>query len=238
MANLVPIRRCLIFAGKYDRSLGPKAVLFAVVFAALLVGVWVLFKDIDRLFVWNNPGGPAVHPAFLRRLILTSCLGIYFVRLAIAVFIFMRRRITWVEAGLVSGWLSFVLLIVAWVGSREFQAVGPVELVGVLLYLAGSYLNTSSEYTRYVWKNRNPERLYTGGLFTYAMHINYFGDVVLFAGLVMVTHQIALVFIPLLMAANFILFLIPSMDCYLGKKYGQEFVEYAGRTKRFIPLIY
>jgi len=44
--------------------------------------------------------------------------------------------------------------------------------------------------------------------------------------------------IPLIMAVNFVLNIIPSLDRYLEKKYTDEFREYSNKTKKFIPLIY
>ena len=70
------------------------------------------------------------------------------------------------------------------------------------------------------------------------MHINYFGDIVLFTGLAMTTHSLSMLVIPLIMALNFVFNIIPSLDRYLEKKYKDEFSDYAGRTKKLIPLIY
>ncbi|WP_363321048.1 DUF1295 domain-containing protein [Desulfobacula sp.] len=110
----------------------------------------------------------------------------------------------------------------------------------ILLYLFGSWLNTYSEYTRYAWKKqlKNKGHLYTEGLFKYSMHINYLGDILLFIGFALITFRFSMLFIPLFMALNFIFIIIPRLDKYLAVKYGYEFEEYAGRTKKFIPGIY
>ena len=44
--------------------------------------------------------------------------------------------------------------------------MGAVEVICILLYLSGSYINTHSEYSRHVWKlkEQNRGRLYTKGL--------------------------------------------------------------------------
>jgi len=47
-----------------------------------------------------------------------------------------------------------------------------------------------------------------------------------------------MLFIPLAMAVNFIFIIIPRLDKYLAHKYGEEFQEYAGKTKKLIPGIY
>ncbi|MDA3917582.1 MAG: hypothetical protein PF690_11495 [Deltaproteobacteria bacterium] len=52
------------------------------------------------------------------------------------------------------------------------------------------------------------------------------------------TLHFSMLFIPFVMAMNFIFFIIPRLDNYLSAKYGKEFEEYAGRTKKFIPGIY
>ena len=136
--------------------------------------------------------------------------------------------------------MSFVLYAFARAGGNNKQVVDVVEVIGILLYLLGSYINTQSEYSRHVWKlkEENRGRLYTEGLFSLSMHINYFGDIVLFTGLAMVTHSLSMLVIPLIMAVNFVLIIIPSLDRYLEKKYKDEFRDYSRKTKKFIPLIY
>ncbi len=67
---------------------------------------------------------------------------------------------------------------------------------------------------------------------------SYFGDIVLFTGLAFLTLHFSMLFIPFVMAVNFIFFIIPRLDNYLSAKYGKEFVEYAGRTKKFMPGVY
>jgi protein-S-isoprenylcysteine O-methyltransferase Ste14 len=136
--------------------------------------------------------------------------------------------------------MTFVIYAFASVGGGNKKAVGAVEIIGILFYLSGSYTNTNSEYYRHVWKLKegNKGRLYTGGLFSLAVHINYFGDIVLFTGLAMITHSLNMFVIPLIMALNFVFFIIPSLDRYLEKKYKDEFEDYSKKTKKLIPMIY
>jgi protein-S-isoprenylcysteine O-methyltransferase Ste14 len=37
---------------------------------------------------------------------------------------------------------------------------------------------------------------------------------------------------------NIIVLQIPMLDKHLGRKYGNEFEEYAKQTKKFIPFVY
>ena len=101
-------------------------------------------------------------------------------------------------------------------------------------------MNTYSEYTRYIWKkqDKNKGNLYTEGLFKFSMHINYFGDIILFTGVALITLRFSMLFIPLAMAMNFIFIIIPRLDKYLAQKYGVEFQEYADKTKKLIPGVY
>ncbi|MBW2217206.1 MAG: DUF1295 domain-containing protein [Deltaproteobacteria bacterium] len=136
--------------------------------------------------------------------------------------------------------MSFVLYAFAKAGGNNKEVVGIVEVIGMILYLSGSYINTHSEYSRHIWKlkEKNKGQLYTGGLFSLSMHINYFGDIVLFTGLAMVTHSLGMLVIPLIMAVNFVFNIIPSLDRYLERKYKSEFRDYSKKTKKFVPLIY
>jgi protein-S-isoprenylcysteine O-methyltransferase Ste14 len=40
------------------------------------------------------------------------------------------------------------------------------------------------------------------------------------------------------MTINFVFNIIPSLDRYLEKEYGDEFRAYSGKTKKLIPKIY
>jgi len=176
----------------------------------------------------------------LRRILIASCLIIYVIRLQVTVWIFQRRKWTWFETITITILMTFVLYAYASIGGSNKQVVGAVEVIGILLYLSGSYINTYSEYNRHVWKlkEENRGRLYTEGLFCLAMHINYFGDIVLFTGLSMLTHNLSMLVIPLIMTLNFVLYIIPSLDRYLEKKYKDEFRDYSRKTKKLIPFIY
>lgn len=228
----------MIFKDEYDVSLWPKCVFMAAISATILVSGYLMLANAERTFSWVGPY--EIRGDFVRRIILMACLVIYYIRLLMTVFVSLKRRMVWTETIVISFLMSLALYSFAKVGGSNQQPIGVIELVGVFLYIVGSYLNTHSEYTRYAWK-KNPDnkgRLYTEGLFKYSMHVNYFGDAVLFTGFALITHSIIMLIIPFLVTANFALFIIPSLDKYLGKKYGREFKEYAERTKKFIPMVY
>jgi protein-S-isoprenylcysteine O-methyltransferase Ste14 len=228
----------MIFKDKYDVSFWHKSVFSSCILATVFISTWLMFADMEYSDTWLKQY--QISGNFSRRLLIAFCLIIYFVRLQVTVWVFQKRKWTWLETITITILMSFVLYAFANVGGNNKQVVGIVEVIGILFYLSGSYINTHSEYYRHVWKlkEENRGRLYTEGLFSKSMHINYFGDIVLFTGLAIATHSLSMLVIPLIMAVNFVFIIIPSLDRYLEKKYGAEFRDYAQRTKKLIPLLY
>lgn len=160
--------------------------------------------------------------------------------MVICLFVFIQRGVSWFE-GITVGLLYGIMVTMfsVW-GTQKSFTVGFWNLSGFAFFLAGSIINSFSDYQRHVWKKQaeNQGRLYTRGLFRYAMHINFFGDSIMFIGFAMVTQNV-MSFIPVIfIVLNFILLQIPQLDAYLKNKYGDDFVKYAEKTKKFIPLIY
>ena len=228
----------MIFIDQYDKSFWNKSVFSSCVLITIFATLWLMFVDYATSDTWLKQYQPVGD--LVRRILIASCLIIYFVRLQVTVWVFQKRKWTWLETITITVLMSFVLYAFARVGGNNKQVVGVVEIIGILLYLSGSYINTHSEYHRHVWKLKEENRgqLYTKGLFSLSMHVNYFGDMVLFTGLAMVTHSPSMLAIPLIMTLNFIFIIIPSLDRYLEKKYKDEFRDYAQKTKKLIPLIY
>lgn len=228
----------MIFKDEQNKSNVSRWFFIIVIYFVIFFSGVLMFADEWVADSWMEPY--KINGDFTRRIILMVCLIIYFFRLLITVFVLLKRKIVWVETIIILILMSFALFVFAKVGGSNLLPVGIIEIAGIILFLAGSYLNTASEYKRYAWKRKveNKGHLYTEGLFKYSMHINYFGDIVLFAGLALIAHSISLLIIPLIMALNFVFFIIPGLDKYLAKKYGEEFKEYAQRTKKFIPLVY
>jgi protein-S-isoprenylcysteine O-methyltransferase Ste14 len=216
-----------------------KAVMVCVHLLIFIVSVWLLLGGgigvIDNLF-----GRPHQLASGLRRGTLAAAAVLYFLRTLITIFVFLKRRMPWSEVGTVGVWIATIDLLFAYFGGRNTGPFGLLGLVGIMLVLAGSAINTGSELQRHLWKLRleNKGHLYTGGLFRYARHINYFGDEVLFTGWVLMTGRAALLIIAVIMACGFIFANIPALDRYLQERYGDEYLTYARDVKSFIPFIY
>ena len=229
----------MAFQDEHSPSIPAKVLLSASVLAGTLAATLLTSGQappwlVDLLGYEPTDGNPS------RQLLLLVCCLIYFVRFTIAMFVFVQRKISWFEGGLVS-FLFFMLFYLFGVSAgRHPEAMGLIELVGVVLFLSGSYLNTGAEYQRYRWKRRaeNEGRLYTSGLFRYAMHINYFGDSLTYLGLTLITLELVPLLASLGIIVNFLVLQIPKQDQHLAQKYGSEFSAYAEQTKKFIPFIY
>ena len=228
----------MFFLDRHEPSLGPKSFFVACMTTAMVMVGWMMFappgSEPVRFGRYLLDGDP------LRQKIVFGCLFIYWIRVTVTILVFLKRKLLWTETIIISSIMPIVLLAFAREGGSNPAPVGLAEVMGIVLYLLGSYLNTCSEYQRQRFKSdaANKGRLFTSGLFRLARHINYFGDVLLFSGLALVTGRPGALIIPLVMTLNFVLILIPRKEAYLSRKYGQQFTDYASRAKRFIPLVY
>ncbi len=180
----------------------------------------------------------------VRAAVLFAFALIYFLRHGVTLFYLFVRRVEWPEAlGLICFFALFEIgfLITGGGAFRQNQLpFGWPDLLAITLFLLGSWLNSWSEIQRKLWKRdpANKGHCYTGGLFSQSMHINYFGDVVLFTGWALFTHNIWTFAFPIFMAFSFAFIHIPALDAYLTKRYGDEFQAYAARTKKLVPFVW
>jgi len=207
-------------------SLGAKLILGILT----LVGVLFAIRQVKFGF----------QASFLHNWFLILCTLIFYVRLIISLFAFIKRRVSWFE-GITVGILYGILVAMfsIW-GTQISSSIVFWDITGIVLFCVGSFINSLSDYQRHVWKMQaeNHGYLYTHGLFRYAMHINYFGDSIMFVGFAIVTQNV-MSFIPVFfIILNLILLQIPQLDEHLKNKYGADFLEYERKTKKFIPFIY
>lgn len=137
-------------------------------------------------------------------------------------------------------WLPSILVSFSLSAAASVEELMGWELAfSASLYSAGSWLNTYSELQRKWWKARpeNKGRCYTQGLFALSRNINYFGDVVLFAGWALATGAWWNAWVPLSMALLFYFHHIPDKEEYLSKRYERDWPGYVNETKAFIPFV-
>lgn len=199
--------------------------------ASLAICVWLTFGGFD----WADP---------LRAKLLLACAVLYFLRHLITLFVLLKRRVAYSEALGLSAFMALFeigfLVLGAGALSGTATPITALDVVAIGLVLVGSTLNTGSELQRWAWKKHPTSKgqCYTGGLFRYSMHINYFGDTLLFFGWAILTSSLIAALIPLFVTASFIFMHIPALDAYLLGRYGDAFKTYAAKTAKFIPFVY
>ncbi len=223
--------RKLQFQAEKSPSFAPKTAIICWYILCTASATWLTLSA-------TSDGSPSGSPD--RQAVLLAFAVIYIARAAVTLFAFVRRRIPWWEAAYGGVIIGLVLFFFLREGLRMPQPLGAADALGILLYLAGSYIGTASEYSRHIWKSRpeNQGHLYTGGMFRYSRHINYFGDLLLFLGFGILTTHPWTIIVPLAMALNFVFFIIPAHDSYLATRYGIEFENYAQQTRKLVPYLY
>lgn len=228
----------MAFQDKHSPSIPAKLLLSLCILAGIITATVLTSGYSDWLTDFLN--FEKIEGNIYRQIMMIVCCLIYFVRFSIGMFVFMQRRIRWFEGGLVSVLFFMMFYIFVVSAGRHPEPIGLIDIVGIFMFLVGSYINTMADYQRFAWKrkNENKGRLYTLGLFKYSMHINYFGDAITYVGLALITLEMLCLFISIGIIVNFIVIQIPMLDKHLSKKYGNDFTEYSRVTKKFIPFVY
>ena len=205
----------------------------------LLAAAWIYFGDgiehIGARFGQNWPAGDAP-----RRAVLLAFGVVTWLRMTFTATVLLRRRFGWEEAAGVLTATIIYQLGFALLAAAATAPLGYLDAVGIGLFALGSFLNTGSELQRKWFKDdpANQGRLYTGGLFRLARHINYFGDSLWAAGWAILTANLLAALIPLALTAGFVLFFIPDLSKYLHKRYGEQYEEWTKHTKAFVPFVH
>ncbi|SVE58210.1 uncharacterized protein METZ01_LOCUS511064, partial [marine metagenome] len=136
-----------------------------------------------------------------RKYCLLSFGVIMYLRMNFTTFYLLKRKIPIDEfIGVITAFaayqIGFILL-----GGWKTSPLNILDVSGILLFIIGSYCNTYSEIQRNRFKNdlNNKGKLYTQGLFKYARHINYFGDISWVAGWAIITHNLWSGIIPIML---------------------------------------
>jgi protein-S-isoprenylcysteine O-methyltransferase Ste14 len=228
----------MIFLDEHSPSIPVKVLISIGVLAGTLTATALTTGYSD--WFMNVLNFEKVEGNIYRQVIMFICCFIYFIRFTIGMFVFMQRKISWLEGGPVTVGFFLMFYIFGISAGSHPDSIGIIDIFGISLFLFGSCVNTLADYQRFSWKRKteNKGRLYTSGLFKYSMHINYFGDAIAYFGLALITYNIICLWIPVGFFVYFIGCEIPLLDIHLSKKYKNEFTEYAKVTKRFIPFIF
>lgn len=144
------------------------------------------------------------------------------------------------KAGLLYGLAIWAGLSLYWVGGFMVMSQGvqtPAWYLGlcVFFYSIGLFFHFSSDMQKHIALRLRPGHLITDGLFARVRNINYFGELLIYAGFGL----LAMHWLPLAILAVWVLFVwIPRMrqkDRVLARYEGFE--AYKARTKLFIPFL-
>ena len=224
--------------GQKSPSLPQKALIIFFELIFIVLSYWLLFQGGGNWVQQHLGITNAVHGG-PRRMVLMLFNVAVFLRLGYMMLFLLKRRIPWGESinipfAFAIYYLGFPLLALP-----TDLPMDAIDAMGIVLFLLGSVINTTAEVLRDRWKRypANKGRIYTGGLFAYSRHINYFGDLLWVSGYAVLTRNGYAALIPVFLFCMFAFYNIPKLETYLRGKY-PSFNEYAKRTKRFIPFIY
>lgn len=225
--------------GEAETSLAPRTTGVVLHAVMLAIAGWILLGG-GAETIGSRLGLDWTAGDVARRAVLFVFGCVLFVRLAFTSFWLLRRRFDWGELAGVTIACAVYQIGFGLLGATQSAAFSVIGTVGIGLFLLGSYLNTWSEVQRKRFKDdpANKGQLFTGGLFRYARHINYFGDLLWVTGWTMVTGNPWSTIVPAILAAGFAFYFIPSLSAHLGKKYGSQYDQWVRTTKKFVPFVY
>jgi protein-S-isoprenylcysteine O-methyltransferase Ste14 len=225
--------------GKKSKSIPQKITIVGIELLLLYVSYWILFQGggsilLEKIGVETTAGN------YTGKVIIFTFSLIVFVRMTFMMFYLLKRKIPWEES--ISVPMAFALYYIGFslLGYNRTTPIDAWDYVAIAVFLFGSFLNTCSELQRHFWKKQpeNQGKLYTKGLFSYSMHINYFGDLLWVSAYAIVTRNLHAAAIPLFLLCFFAFYNIPKLDAYLAERYKGQFEAYRQKTKKFIPFIY
>lgn len=225
--------------GEVETSYAPRVVGTLLHLVVLAGAAWLLLGGgIETIGAWL---GQDWHSGDLpRRAVLFSFGCALWLRMLLTGFWLLRRRLDWSElSGVIFACVVYQLGF-ALLGVSQTAPLGWLDAAGVALFLLGSWLNTWSEVQRKRFKDNpaNQGKLYTGGLFRLARHINYFGDTLWVTGWAMLTHNAWSAIVPVLLTLGFVFVFIPMLSKYLRQRYGRQYDEWTKNSKTFVPFVY
>lgn len=220
--------------GEKSPSRPQKLVIVTIELGLIAASYFVLFGSLLRGL---RAFGDA--PNFARNVTLFAFDLVVFARFLATMFVFVERRIPWEEAFSIPIAFALYLLGFPLLSRPASVGFGVIDVMGIVLFAVGSFINTYSEHQRRCFKRRaeNTGKLFTGGLFAVSMHPNYFGDLLWVSGYACVTRNAFAWLIPAFLFCLFHFFNVPKLDRHLREHYGDTFVDYERRTKRLIPFL-
>ena len=222
----------------------PRIVMISLHAVSVAFSTWLLVGGVTTLHAsWR------VHVPF-RAYAMLVCLWLVWGKHAGSLKWIIKRKVQWAEA-LPLALFSFpcevgMALLATGLDGKDrpgwpaLVTANGGDYAAVAVYAVGWIVSTWAEVDRMLWKRdpANKGKCYTGGLWRYSAHINYFGETLMWSAIATLTAVWWTAWLPLSMAAGFVWYHIPGLDKYLSQRYGAEFDEYQRTTSHFIPFVY
>ncbi len=89
----------------------------------------------------------------VRRACLAFGFSIYYIRVLFTEFVFLKRGMSWSEVFTIAPWILCIYLLLDILGGANSSRPGAAVGAGVILFVAGSWMNSYAEYERNVGKS-------------------------------------------------------------------------------------
>lgn len=158
---------------------------------------------------------------------------------------FPRFLLTWTLQGL---WVSFTLAAaLAAISSQNKQPLDVFALLGLLVWMVGFSVEVVADWqkSRFRANPENKGKFISSGLWAWSRHPNYFGEIILWVGVSIMTLPVLRGWQWLTMISPVFIFIlltrisgIPMLEKSADEKWGgqQEYEAYKARTSILIPL--
>lgn len=142
---------------------------------------------------------------------------------------------------LLQGILLFLIILpVLLVNNKNNQALGYLDILGILVWLAGFFFESigDKQLSEFIKNPGNKGRLMQSGLWKYTRHPNYFGEVTQWWGIWLVAMGEPISWFGIIgpLTITFLILKVSGIPMLEKKmKDKPEFAEYARRTNKFFP---
>ncbi|HYF69019.1 MAG TPA: hypothetical protein VD884_12835 [Ohtaekwangia sp.] len=137
--------------GQQSKSIPQKIIIIGIEVVFLFISYWILFQEGGEYILYKIGLDHTITPV-IRRVIIFLFSVVVFLRMTFMMLYFLKRRIPWEESisvpfAFALYYVGFALLVL-----RTSNAIDYLDILGVAVFVAGSFLNTFSELQRHQWK--------------------------------------------------------------------------------------
>lgn len=148
---------------------------------------------------------------------------------------------------IIQGFSVWVIMIPAIMFMQKGNGLEPLAYIGLGIWAAGLTMETIADFQKYRFSQnpKNKGKWIDEGLWHYSRHPNYFGEILLWAGVYVFVfgglsngERIIALVSPLYIASLIIFFSgLPKLEAYADKKWGRnkKYKEYKKRTSILVP---